>query len=254
MRKTGVIRHGLQPGFPPFEQEVDGKIEGFDVELMKALAGPLGVRTEIVAIDSFAGLIPALSARRVDVIVSGMTDTAERREQVTFVNYFNNRGAIMVPSGNPKEINEATDLCGLDLAIEAGWIGEERMRKQSQECKKAGKSEINIGTYPSAPEAVLALRSKQVDAYTLGYAAAQSYVTPEKGKQVHVEIAGQLPDEFGRGQYSIGLAKGDLESARAFRDALDKLIEEGTYQKLLEKYGLTEGAVEKATINGGEIE
>jgi polar amino acid transport system substrate-binding protein len=82
----GMLTYGTAATYPPFQSLEDGKIVGFSVEHGDALAAKLGLKTAIVNLD-FGGLIPALQAKRFDIINSAMRVTDQRKEQVDFIPY-----------------------------------------------------------------------------------------------------------------------------------------------------------------------
>ena len=78
IRKRGTLRVGMEPGYMPFElTNKKGEIIGFDVDVAKRMAKALGVKLELVS-TAWDGIIPSLITSKFDIIMSGMTITAER--------------------------------------------------------------------------------------------------------------------------------------------------------------------------------
>ena len=92
----------------------------------------------------FDGIIPALTAQRFDVIMSAMTVTDDRKKTIDFVPYFIAGTDILVPAGNPKNIQSIEDLSGLNVAVESGTIQEQQVKAANEDLKAAGKPEINV--------------------------------------------------------------------------------------------------------------
>ena len=80
----GALRVGMDLRYPPFEmQDKAGRPDGVSVRLAEALAADLGRPLAIVPMD-FSGLIPALKTGNIDLIISSMTATDERRQSIAF--------------------------------------------------------------------------------------------------------------------------------------------------------------------------
>ena len=118
IKDKGVLVLGTSADYPPFEFhiEVDGKdtIVGFDIDIAKKIAENIGVELEIVDMK-FEGLLPALTAGKIDLIVSGMTPTDERKQSVDFsLTYYDARQTMLVLTENVGTLNtlEAFDEIG----------------------------------------------------------------------------------------------------------------------------------------------
>lgn len=96
-----VLYVGTNAEFQPFEYLEDGKIVGFDVELMEEIAKLMGKEIEWKNI-AFDGLLPALQAKKLDVIIAGMTATEERKKFVNFSEtYYTSNQMILINKENP---------------------------------------------------------------------------------------------------------------------------------------------------------
>src|SRR6266581_9648218 len=160
---AGKITYGVAATFAPFEYMQDGKVVGFDIELM--------------------GLIPALQSNRLDVINSAMYIRPEREEQVDFVPYLTVGNEIVVQAKNPKGIKSRADMCGAKIAVTLGGFQEKLAREDDETCKKSGKPGVEVMTFPSAQDAALALKNGRADAIF--------NATPGAYKQVQ-----ELPDDY----------------------------------------------------------
>jgi polar amino acid transport system substrate-binding protein len=228
----GKLTYGVAATFAPFEYQKDGKLVGFDVEFLDAVAKKLNLAPAPMNMD-FAGLIPALQGKRIDVINSGMYINAKRSEQVDFVPYMKVGDEIVVRKGNPLHIGSRGDLCGYKIAVTLGGIEETYARQDVEACKKAGKAEPTVITLPTAQDSALSLRQGRADALFNSSPGAAAMVT-------------NLPDvfEIAGGAFEtttqIGLAvrKGDSATAAALSKAVKAVVADGDYQKLLEKYNL----------------
>ena len=120
-----TIKMGTSPDYPPFEYKKDGQIIGFDIELAKKIAENLGKKLEIHELD-FSSLIPALQARKIDFVISGVTITPERTANVDFSNIYY-QAAI---AGITKEGNNVTDLANKKIGAQLGSIMESFAKEQ----------------------------------------------------------------------------------------------------------------------------
>ncbi len=121
--QDGVLTIGSDIAYAPMEFYIEGTEtpDGLDIDIAKALAEELGVEVEFVN-SGFDGLIPALQTGDFDIIMSSMTITETRSQQIDFVPYLSVGTGILVPAGNPNNIQGLEDLCGLTVVVQAGTI------------------------------------------------------------------------------------------------------------------------------------
>jgi len=232
----GKVTYGVAATFAPFEYMQDGKLVGFDIEMLEALAKKMGLGVEIMNME-FKGLIPALQSKRIDIINSAMYIRPEREEQVDFVPYLTVGNEIVVQLKNPRGIKGREDMCGVKIAVTLGGFQEKLAREDDETCKKAGKPGVEVMTFPTAQDAALALKNGRADAIYNS--------TPGAYKQVQ-----ELPNDFaiaGKtfGPFAtIGIAvrKGDAGTKEAIGKAVAAIKADGAIDTLLKKYGLPASA------------
>ncbi len=240
--KAGVIKVATDASYAPVESFAkDNKtIIGFDPDLGAALGKELGVKVVFVN-TGFDGIIPALAAGRYDMAMSAMTDNKTRQKTVDFVDYFSAGTSFMIKKGGPA-INTIADICGQKVAVEKGTTQLDDATAQAKKCT-GGKTAVLA--FPDQNGANLALSSGRAtvvmaDSPVNAYAAKQS-----NGAFVIVGTP------YGTAPYGIAIPKKSAVLRDALAAALDKLIADGTYKTVLTKWGVNDGAVTKATINGG---
>lgn len=210
---------GTNAEFAPFEYMENGEIVGFDIELVKEIAKTLDIDIKFENM-SFDGLLPALQAKKIDIVVAGMTATPEREKFVNFTkNYFVAKQVLIVPdkTSSPTSLDQ---LKGKKVGVVLGYTGDLIVSKLN---------DIKSEKFNSPFAAIMALNSGKVDAVILDSAPAHSYVKKNKG----LKIAEIETDEE---KYSIAIRKNDPQLVEKFNIALEEIEKNGTYDKLIEKY------------------
>lgn len=218
--KTLVV--GTDATFPPFEFKNDKKeYDGFDIELIRAVAKEMGA-TKVEFVDTeFKGLIPGLQAKKFDLIVSAMYKTPEREKTIAFSDtYYPGGLSIMVKKGD-KSIKDIEDLKGKNVAVQLGTKSVTFLKEKYPEVKQVG-VEKNV-------EMFLELESGRVQAVVTGKPAAKVYAK-EKGTTEVLEKT--LTNE----EYVYGVRKKDADLQKALNQALKSLKDKGEYQKITKKW------------------
>ncbi|KRF34681.1 transporter substrate-binding domain-containing protein [Nocardioides sp. Soil805] len=235
--------------YPPFIDFVEeGNTEdftGLDHDLMTAMAARLGITAPFLQ-QPFDGLVPGLQAGKYDAIVGGITDNYERQATATFVDYTASGTGIAVVDGNPEGIATMADLCGTSVAAQKASKQVGLLQDFSDtEC---GGDTIEVTEYPQNTDAVQALLAGKADAI----AATRVNLLDDADKlagKVEVIDDPEAPNGYQASPNGFGFLKADAELAEAFRAALQSLMEDGTYDKILAKYGQEAIAIPKATID-----
>ena len=126
IRKSGVLTIGNSGAFPPFEFVANGKLVGYDIDLGNEIAKLMGVKAKWTQID-FAGIIAALTSKRVDVLVTAMVKTPERAAHIAFSTPYYNSG-IAAAYRPGLHITKPADLAGKIVAVQVGTAGERYVR------------------------------------------------------------------------------------------------------------------------------
>lgn len=236
----GVLQAGSDITWAPFEFfEGDSTTPtGFDVELFEAIADELGVEVEWVN-TGFDGIIPSLEAKRFDVIVSGMTITDKRDEVIDFVPYYFAGITLIVPKGNPKNIQSLDDLSGLSVAAVLGTTWQDLLAAKNVELEAQGKTPIDIVLFEFDPDAIDALRVGRVDADMNDNPVADFIVSLEPN--VFESLSGKILLEAA--PFGWGVRESSPELKEALLDAIKKLIRNGTYDDIITEWGLEGGTI-----------
>jgi polar amino acid transport system substrate-binding protein len=214
------------PTFPPMEMtKSNGTIFGFDVDMASAIAADWGVSSKAVK-TAFPGLIPALNAKKCEVVISGIFVTADRLKQAGAVTYMHTHRALLVKAGNPKGIKSPNGLKGLNVAVQAGTKYEEYL--------KALKAKIgfNLQSYPGDTDAVAQILLGRADAVLTQDTSSAYQIKQHPGKLMIAYLFPQQ-DSFG-----IYYRKSDTQVGSDLRASITTLKQNGTMKKLAAKYKL----------------
>jgi polar amino acid transport system substrate-binding protein len=247
IKSRGTIRVGSQQTFPPVEFREAGKTEviGVSRDLLDEVAKRLALRIEYIQAE-YAALIPGVEADRFDVASGGISDTEERELKLDFVNYMVSGGSLLTLSDNKDKLATIDDFCGKSIATMLGSrtiMG--AVEAASDRCVKAGKQPIRAEQLPSAPDARMQVDLKRVDAY-IGDLPALAYIRTQFPGKYNIVGDGYILTPY---ITSWGYAKNRQGLRDGMQKALQSMVDDGTYRKILDKWGMGGGALPKITIN-----
>jgi polar amino acid transport system substrate-binding protein len=217
-------------------------IVGMDADMMKALGEVMGLKVEMVNAN-FEAIIPGLAAGRYDVGASSFTDTKEREKVVNFVDYFSAGISFYAKSSANPGVTELPDLCGKTTAVEKGTVEQEEAEKQSKACGKEGKKAVSVLVYTGQNAVNLAVSSGRAE---LGMADSPVVAYQIKQSAGQFKLIGKSY-EFAPYGLAIPKTSGMTQPIYA---ALKQLMANGTYLKILERWGIQSGAIGAPKING----
>lgn len=247
IKDKGEINVASDIPYPPMEILADdGTVTGLDYDLSQALGQQLGVKVTFNK-QAWDSIIPSLQSGNHDIIMSGMNDTLERQQTLDFVDYFNGGFSILVAKGNPDGIKSLKDLCGKTVAEETAVAQIDLIKAASKECP-AG-TEITIMQLPSDGDAQNAVRAGKASADVLD-AAVAGWSAKQAPDLFEVVVDPATPNGVEPVYTGIGILKKDSALTAALQAALQELIDNGTYKKILDTYGLGQYAVPSAVVNG----
>ncbi len=244
IRSRGTIRFMTDASYAPMEQfAADGRtIIGFSPDLASAIGSVLGVRTEMVQGD-FHTALDDLSAGEYDGILSSMNDTADREKKADFVSYFEAGTAIIVQRGNPKGITGFPALCGTVVATERSTVQADLLRRAQSSC---GSRPMTIKLFKTNADALVELRTGRAAAVLNDYPPA-AHLASDSRTKAYYELA--TTEQFEPGLFGMAFAKEDTALRDAVHAALGGLISTGVYAELLQRWGISDGALPASTIN-----
>ncbi|GAA1815740.1 ABC transporter substrate-binding protein [Agromyces neolithicus] len=248
--EKGRIDVAIDVPYPPMAMyDENNRVIGFDPELGRLLGQKLGIDVSLNK-QAFDSIIPSLQADKNDIIMSGMNDTPERQETLTFVDYTHGGFAILVAAGNPNGVATQHDLCGKTVSVQKATVQGELLR--AMDC---GADPVVVTELPSDLDAQTALRAGKSDAYVAdGYVAEYVAAHTEDGEAFDVVRDPENPSGFNPVYSGIGILKEETELIEVIRQALQALMDEGSYQKVLERNDLAPYAVDSAEVNQGTVQ
>jgi polar amino acid transport system substrate-binding protein len=227
-------------GTPPsVYHDATGNLVGSEVDLANAIANKLGLQPQMVQ-SGFAAVIPTLQARQCDVIMATLYIKPEREQVVDFVPYLYSGTGIAVSKEHPAAVTGMDDsLCGKKVMVAIGTTAEALSQEQSEKCTAAGKQPVDINRNNQAAVSIQQVQNGQMDAY-LDTAETIGYYATKTGAQI--QFAGE---PFGTIKVGAATLKGNTELHNAIQQALDELISDGTYDKILEQWGQADLSIQK---------
>ncbi|AHI02051.1 ABC transporter substrate-binding protein [Kutzneria viridogrisea] len=257
IKSKGTLTIATDPSYPPneFTAGNSSEIIGMDADLANAIGKALGMKVQLLGI-SFDGILSSVQSGRADLAMSSLTDTKDREQTVDFVNYFKAGSSIMVRKCNPKGVKTDLDLCGKNVGAEQGttqldWMDTDPKKAEDpsslvKRCKDAGKQPPSGKGFPKQTDVNAALQADRIDAYladtpVVDFALAQNGAAFEK-----------VGGDEGVAPYGIAVPKNGGTLKEAVQAAVQQLITDGTYGKILGNWGISGGAVTTATINGAQ--
>ena len=240
--KDGKLTIGMDTSYAPAEfLAEDGKTPvGFDVDIAKALAQVFGLEADPETAN-FDSIIPSVGSKY-DIGISSFTVTKERLEAVDFVSHFDAGSAWAVKKGNPNKI-DTSDLCGKKVAVQTATMQETEANKIAKQCETDGKDKLEVISSKLQTDVTTNVVTGKADVFyadspVAGYAIAQT--------DGQLEMLGKVEGVAPEG---IVIKKGDSQMDEAVQKAVQKLIDDGTYLKILKYWGVEDGAIETSEIN-----
>ena len=214
------------------------------MDIAKALANIFGLEADPET-SNFDSIIPSVGSKY-DIGISSFTITKERMEAVDFVSMFKAGSTWVVKKDNPNKV-DTSSLCGLKIAVQTGTTQEEEVNEAQEQCKADGKQDIQILSNKLQTDVTTNVATGKADVFyadspVAGYAIAQTEDTLEA-----------LGEDVGVTKEAVAIKKGDSDTAKAVQAALQKLMDDGTYMKILKHWGVESGAIDKAEINPTDL-
>jgi histidine transport system substrate-binding protein len=226
-----TVRIGVDASYPPFESvAANGQVVGFDADLTQALCARMNVKCVWVQQD-LDGIIPALKGKKFDAIVSSLTVTDKRREQIDFSDKLFDAPTRMIAKAGSPLLPTAESLKGKHVGVEQGST-QEAYAKAWWEPKG-----VTVVPYQNQDQVYADLASGRLDAALQDEIQADAgFLKTPRGKRfAWAGPAVTDPKTLGEGT-AIGLRRDDADLKAMFNKALAQVHQDGTFRKLEKQY------------------
>lgn len=220
--KTNVLLVGINAEFPPFSFIENGDFVGFDIDLAKEIACRLNKKIEFKNMP-FSTLLPSLQLNTIDCIISGLTYTKERAEEVFLTEpYLKKELVLLSLSSDP--INDIENIGTSEVIVNQGY---------TSDLYASSIPELRIIRLKSPAEAFLALKSKRGVVFILEETIAQAYLKNQNKNEFYLsKMLNSKEDTV------IAINKNNTRLQQKINTALQDIKEDGTLKKLIEKWNL----------------
>ena len=213
-----IIYVGIDAAFPPFGYLDNGNIAGFDYDIMSEIAKLTDMKVEFNQMQ-FAGLLPALQTKKIDVIIAGMTVTEERKEFVNFSEtYYVSSQVILVHRDN-NDITNFDNLEGKNVGTVIGTTGDVIMTENER---------VNTKKFDTGAQAVLSLKEKKIDAIVFDKEPCKNFA--KYNEEIKLIDSDSVQED-----YAIAVRKEDTSLLENINRGISIIMTNGTYENLIEK-------------------
>jgi polar amino acid transport system substrate-binding protein len=250
IRSSGVLSAGFNAPSPPFwyiSTKGSTTYSGVEYDLIQAIGKSLGLKVKLTN-QAWDGLMPALTAKRYDVIISNIGDKPERRTHINFVDYGKTGTGLLVLAKNTGKYHAQSDLCGTTIGAQTGALQVGLLQDISSKVCAGGKP-INIKALSDLKGLFPALLSGQIDLLALDTPAVAYWASlKQTGAAKYATVLGniQAPGLL----YGVGVNNSNPELARAVQASFQGLQKSGIYQKIWDAGKIGNLTISDFTING----
>lgn len=242
VRSSGTLNIASSVGTPPGAAYLaDGRtLAGTDIDIADAVARVLGLKPKR-EVAAFEAILPALGSGKYDVGTGNFGVTDERRKTIDFVTYLNDgQGFAVRDDSELGRVTDLTQLCGLTV----GTTFEVTLEENRHRCSEAGKKPYDVKTYSDLAAVWSSLQQGRTDIVMSTINGLRYAVKQQEGVR--------FLNEFARLDVGFAFKKG-TPLAPAFQAAVGSLKADGTYDRILKKWGIDESAIKTSRISPPEI-
>ncbi|MGH7903967.1 MAG: ABC transporter substrate-binding protein [Candidatus Dormibacteraceae bacterium] len=239
LTNSGALTWGSDVSYPPqefFNPNAPTTPVGFDIDVAAAIAKKMCLQSQVVN-EGFNGIIPALNAKKFDAIISAMTITSDRSKSVSFVPYFNAGEALVATSSSSLHITDLAQLCGKSVAVESGTAEESEVKTTID--PKCGSNPVTLKVFPVDTAALAELRKGGVVLHFTDSPVAEYEIKKNSDLKIVSPVLETAPE-------GIAVRQDSPQLLTAMKAAFKALEADGTYTRLLNKWGLASGDIRKA--------
>ena len=245
IRSSGVLTLGTteatgSEGLPHSGSDTSGTQIGLDVDLRNEVAKLLGVRLK-VSYGTFETIVPGTQSGKYDVGQDNFAVTSQRLPVVDFATYLKDGQGFVAASSSPlTKVTKLTDICGHTVSTTSGSSFQQILQQGASQCAKAGLKPYTTKYYPDQSSIVLGLQNGKTDLY-FGPTLGDKYLVAH---QPNLKFLGEVSSS----DVGFVTAKGS-PLAHVLVDAVNELIQDGTYTKTFDKWGIAGSGIAKSVFN-----
>ncbi|RLK54004.1 amino acid ABC transporter substrate-binding protein (PAAT family) [Actinokineospora cianjurensis] len=236
-----TVRVAVFNNYPPAEFTAAGRLTGWMIELLEPIARETGLRFDVVPVNNFSTIIPGLQSGRFDIAAANLTVSAERVGIIDMVTVDAVGTGFSSAAASGVRIRSGADLCGRAVAALAGSVYEPQLKAVNEECAATGAPPARSSLYPDSSAAVLAAGTGRADVFMGSY--SEVVHSARESGQLTVQ-----PYQFARLPEAIGFPKGSPHTEKV-RAAVNRLIADGRYRAVLDKWGMVDIAIPESRLN-----
>jgi polar amino acid transport system substrate-binding protein len=246
IKDAGKIVVGVDPTYAPNEfKDAAGIPVGWEIDIIDAAAARLGITADYRS-AAFDTIVPNILQDQYDLGLGGYYDTKARQETLDFIDYFSAGNQFASPADKP--ITQETDICGLKVgAPKGGSAVSSYLPRVAEQCTTAGLAAFEVLEYDTQDQQTAALKIGTIDAMVSDSPVTSYAVRLSEGAFVgsplYDVILSGAPVKKDRGQF-----------AEALRQAMQDLLDDGTYAQILAYWGVQDGAIDAITVNASTAE
>ncbi|WCK53410.1 basic amino acid ABC transporter substrate-binding protein [Aneurinibacillus sp. Ricciae_BoGa-3] len=223
--------------FPPFETQTNGKVTGFDIDLINAIAKKENLKVNMKTMN-FTGLIPALQASQVDIAVAGITIKTSREKVVSFSNAYYKSGLSILVKKSDSSVKELKDLAGKTVATKKATSSVDILNKVGG---------VKVQQFDNIDDAYNQLENGGAQAVVFDNPVNLNFM---KSHPEVKTVGGLLTGEY----YGIAVRKDAPDILKKVNDGFKKMQDSGEYAALYKQYfgddknGLVTTTIDPATV------
>jgi polar amino acid transport system substrate-binding protein len=248
IRASGKLVQYVTDIFPPMAFATHGgsRASGVDILLSEAVAKVIGVKLETHIVTTFSELFPAITTGRAEMEFTATFDSPTRYKLDYFVDYFRTGTQLYIPTSEAKTYKKVSQLCGHTIAGETGTLYQPNLTAAFKKICKGGPG-LSFVNVPGIPEQNTEMKEGRAQAAVAG---------PESVDYLQITNPGQykrIGPTFYPTYYGVTLPNSAFgrQLGHVIALALDRLIKNGRYMKILKKYDVQSQAVKRATVDKG---
>lgn len=244
---SGVIQGATLDNCQPWSYFGEDKttLLGVDAELTTAMEQLLGIKVSWLDME-FPSQIPSLEAGRVDLIFDCIGDTSAREKVLDFIDYSHEAEAAVVAKGNPLHIQTLQDLCGKRVTLITGSMSVQWATTFQPTC---GSNPMKLTQLADDASDYLSVSSGRADATLETYGSSVYLTKNATSGSIYTQLEVSPIPPFDPAVQGIAFNKTNSQLRDAFKAALQKLMDNGTYQQIMDKWGVGSLTVPAAVIN-----